>query len=284
MTPGHGKILRWSLIGVAVLVLAGASALLVWRVRSYSAQVAALARLEAENRALRAKSTQSANDLAELRRQLGLPVPASSGQDQYAQRRRLSEAAEARLEAVRLVGQLRDSLAAANSTIANLQGRIQELEAGTEKLTTDNRRLSAAENEVKERLAGTNRIVEAMQAELKGRSDRTTQLDIATRALRAENKTLGDRNRQLAQWHRELEDIDRRREMSLNTLLRRCREAADQFRMLTAKAAGSRDALANSGVDLDRLQNVVATAEDELRQLSGLNAQAQRLAHKMRER
>lgn len=282
MTSGRGRILHWSLAGIGVLVLAGAAVFLVRHVRIYSEQTGALARLETENRNLRAKSALSAAEVEDLRRQLGMPPPAAAGQDQDAHRRRLSEAAEARLEAVRLVGQLRESLSAANGTIASLQARMQDLEANTERLTAENRRLSNAEIEVKEKLAGANRIVEAMQAELKGRSDRTTQLDIANRALRGENQALGEKNRQMTQWYRELEEINRRREMSLSTLLRRCRDAADQFRMLAAKAENSRDALSNSGVDVSQLQNLVSMAEDELRQLSGLNAQAQRLVRKMR--
>jgi chromosome segregation ATPase len=274
------KFARWTVL----FLLAGvvASSVAVFRyARLYSNTAATLASLQSEGKVWRTTVEQLAAENDRLRRQLGMPpVQPADGQKLLQDRRQLEQATAARVEAARMLGKLEEGMTAASSKANALEGRNRELESGMEKLQADNQRLTASEADLKERLEGTNRIVEAMQAELKGRAERSTQLDIENRTLHDENRKLTAKSSLASNLMRDLDDINRRRDALLNQIQRRYRDLTDQFRML---AAGSdRDGLGSGGGDLSRLQHAVSLAEEDLRQLNALNAQASRAQHRTR--
>jgi chromosome segregation ATPase len=278
--PESHKFVRWTL----VLLLAGvvASSIALFRyARLYSDTAAALAKLQSESQGWRTTVDQLAAENDNLRRQLGMPpVHTGDGEKLLRDRRQLEQATAARLEATRMLEKLEAGLTAANGKANSLEARNRELESGIEKLNAESQRMLALEADLKERLAGTNRIVEAMQAELKGRAERTTQLDIENRTLREENRKLSERSAQASNLTRELDDINRRRDALLNQIQRRYRDLTDQYRMLGARP--DRDGLDSGGGDLSRLQHAVSLAEEDLRQLNALNSQAGRLQQRPR--
>jgi hypothetical protein len=76
-----------------------------------------------------------------------------------------------------------------------------------------------------------------------------------------------------------LEDLNRRREVLLNNMVRRYREVTDQYRTLSLRVQSRADQL---GLDpgageISRIQTSVQQAEEEFRQLNSLNAQAAKL-------
>ncbi len=80
----------------------------------------------------------------------------------------------------------------------------------------------------------------------------------------------------------DLENIFRRREMYLNNILRRYREITEQYRALSGVQDGrDRAATPLSSAEISRIQNSLALAEDDLKQLTALSAQAQRLQKKL---
>ena len=278
--PESHKFVRWTMF----LLLAGvvASSVAIFRyARLYSDAAAALANLQSESRGWRTTVDQLAAENDNLRRQLGMPpVNLGDGRKLLEDRRQLEQAAAARLEATRMLGKLEEGVTAANSKADALEARNRELESGMEKLNTESQRLLSSEADLKERLAGTNRIVEAMQAEVKGRAERITQLDIENRTLREDNRKLSDRSAQASNLTRDLDDINRRREALLNQIQRRYRDFTDQFRMLAARS--DREGPGSGGGDLSRLQHAVSLAEEDLRQLNALNSQAGRLQQRPR--
>jgi chromosome segregation ATPase len=278
--PESHKFVRWTLF----LLLAGvvASSVAIFRyARLYSDAAAALANLQSESQGWRTTVTQLAAENDNLRRQLGMPpVHLDDGQKPLQDHRQLVQATAARLEATRMLGKLEEGMTAANSKANSLEARNRELEGGMEKLNADSQRLLASEAEVKERLAGTHRIVEAMQVEMKGRTERTTQLDIENRTLREENRKLSERSAQASNRTRDLDDINRRRDALLNQIQRRYRDLTDQYRMLAARS--DRDGIGSGGGDLSRLQHAISLAEEDLSQLNALNSQASRLQQRTR--
>ena len=174
------------------------------------------------------------------------------------------------------------SLADANSTIARLQSRMDEAEAKIQNLTVDNRRLSGSETELTQNLAAANQAVDALQKELKSRSDRVTQIEIAYQKLRGQSGTDAQKLAQLQQLAAELQGIYQRREVYSNSILRRYKQINEQYRSMSGVMQAQRtDAPATGGADLARIQDSIAMAEEDLRQLDGLNAQALRIQKKM---
>lgn len=80
----------------------------------------------------------------------------------------------------------------------------------------------------------------------------------------------------------DLENIFRRREIYLNNILRRYREITEQYRARSGVQDGrGRAANPLSSAEISRIQNSLDLAEDDLKQLTALSAQAQRLQKKL---
>jgi hypothetical protein len=80
-----------------------------------------------------------------------------------------------------------------------------------------------------------------------------------------------------------MDELARRRETYLSNLLRKYRDVNDQLRSLSARLDRFRDSNSapSFSTDLPRLQSLVQGAEEDLRQVQSLDAQAQRLAQRL---
>ncbi len=247
-------------------VLALAGALAAWHISFVRRESARMATLEAENRELRARAEQAA------RRLQAPPQPQQPAPAIRAEPREMR--GEADIENTRLLIQLREKLAAANGSIHALDTRVRELEAAVEKAAEENRRLAASDADLKETLAATNRVLDAVRAELKGKDERLTHLMTTNTRLLEENRAQAGKVAAIPPLLRDLEELNRRREVYLNNLLRRYRDLTEQYRSL----AGRED----RPDELARIQNAVSMADEDLRQLSSLNAQAARLQQRLK--
>jgi len=254
--------------------LAAALAGVAWLLARSARQAAAIERLERENRQLAARVTgvpgapapRPAPEAAPSAPPMHHPpVPAID----------LGQAAQ--------VERLKASLAEANSGLAQLEARIQDFQVQVQKLTVDNQRLAASEADLNDNLSSANRLIDAQQRELKSKGDRVIQLEVANQKLRDDGAAASARLAQLAQISTELQELHRRRDNLLNGVLRRYREITDQYRAmagsLDSRAHGEAPAVA--ATDVARIQNSLSLAEDDLRQLNNLSAQALRLQKKM---
>jgi len=237
-----------------------------------------LAQLEAENRRLEAHS-------AELARQLeavppGAPPPAREPEAIPPPRPAAAPARGTQVEGQVIVS-LRENLGRANATLGELRNRIETLQVEVEKSAEESKRLAASEADLKEQWASTNRVLEAVQGELKTRTERTAHLEATAERLHQENRGIWERLNRVTQLSRELEDIHRRRETYLTSILRRYRELTEQYRVLVGRAERPGESAVPAGAELARIQSALAGAEEDLRQLTALNAQAARLQRKI---
>lgn len=188
-----------------------------------------------------------------------------------------------RLDAVRELVQLQARYATLQTSVTELHNRAGELEGTVERLTEENKRLLGAEADLKDQLASTQRVVKAMDAELKSKADRVAQLEASLRKYRDEAAGADRRLSQISEVVNELEDINRRRENYLTSLQRRYREITDQLRGLAMRLDTQRDSPSSAGItDVSRINTAVQSAEEDLRQITSLNAQAQRVARRLR--
>jgi chromosome segregation ATPase len=253
------------LAAVAAAAVFGGMA--VWQYRAGAAANQRAAMLESENRELRARSEQAPRESETVRQTA--PAP----EREAALPPRVVQGGE-NIEHARLLIQLREKLAAANQSVQQLDIRVRELEGAIEKVNEENKRLAASEAEVKESLTSTSRVLDALRAELKGKDERITSLMATNNQLLAENRKSAERVARLPGALTELEELNRRRETHVTNILRRYREIADQYRSVPSGA--------DQSAELARVNNAIQMAEEDVRQLGALNAQAARIQQRLR--
>ena len=266
---------RWNIIVAAITLLAAAVAL-VWLARVNRQQAARLAQLSAENGRLR----QRVEALTRQTAAGAQAVPPGPATEERAPARPTGHASNP--EDLAAIQHLTQSLADANAAVTRLQSQADEADARIQNLTVDNKRLSASEADLTENLAAANQAVDALQKELKSRSDHVTQIEIAYQKLRDQSGADAKKMAQVRQLAADLQEIYQRREVYLNSILRRYKQITEQYRSMSGVLDSQRtDAPAGGSADLARIQDSIAMAEDDLRQLTSLNAQALRLQKKM---
>ncbi|HZT28310.1 MAG TPA: hypothetical protein VFA33_00395 [Bryobacteraceae bacterium] len=270
----------WLMLLFAV-VLAAAAGTIIWQARTIGKQNFSLAQASAEKRQLRARAAELDRQLTAARAAAQAPV-AGGSPEAAAKSPAESAYAQAAVEAAKTIQTLQESLARDNASINDLQNNLLDLQGQVGKLTSENQRLSASESDLTDNLASARRLVDALQRELKSNSDRLTQTQITDQKLRQQATTDSQRISQLTQGIADLQDIYLRQEATLNRILRRYRELTDQYRTLSGMMDNRRtDVGGMSTIDVSRIQNSIALAEEDLRQFSSLTAQAQRIQRKL---
>ncbi len=181
---------------------------------------------------------------------------------------------------------LRESLAEANATVARLEARVAELEAQLEKVTADSKQSAANEETLTQNLAEATRTVESLQKETRNQSRKLAEMETANQRLREQTTQNAGAASQFAQLTAELQDVNRRRDVYVSSILRRYKDITDQYRALSVALDGRRDRQSAplGEAELSRIQNSIAMTEDDLRQINALNAQAARIVKKIPQR
>jgi len=241
--------------------------------RTATEQAQKLASLEKENSELRARVDRLNGELAKAR------AVAPRDDDSPAPAPRVQPIDKPNPEDNAVIRNLRGSLVEANTTIASLQAQVARLTDEQKSAMAVSKRLEEAHSDLRTKLEAAEKAVDTANREVRKKDDRISQLIEAARSARED---ANQRSRRLAELNRltqQMEDLERRREDSSDTLLSRYREVTEQYRAL----AGAIDGQQPSGggvsrsLDLSRIQQTIASAEEELRQLRSLNSQAQRL-------
>lgn len=219
---------------------------------------------------------QALHNLHEALRQLNVqkapvapagPTPAGDQREALAQR-------EATIE------QLNLDLSQARTTIGELQTQLSNSTDEREKAVASlNERYGKEKDGWQSRLDTLQQELDSAQAELQSSRERITALEAANAKLKSDNKEGTTRAAELDRVAADLRDLDRRRDAYLTSILRRYRDITSQFRAVSGMLDSGRDP--NSGTfssgALTRIQNAISQADDDLRQLSELNAQARQL-------
>lgn len=265
---------RWILLVTTLAIAAAATA--VWQVRANRKQADRLAVLTKQAERLRRQVDDLTRTAAAP---AGAPAPAPAVESPNTPR---TAKPGINPEDVIAMQRLKLSLADANASITRLENRADEAEAQLQDLRIENKRLTGSEADLKENLAAANQTVDALQKELKSNHDRVTQVEIAYQKLRDQSGGDAQKIAQLQQLSAELQDIHQRQEVYLNGILRRYRQITEQYRSMSGVLQAQRtDAPAAGSADLARIQDSIAMAEEDLRQLNNLNAQARLIQKKM---
>lgn len=272
----------------AVMLLAVATAVfLIWSLWLLNQNRLLLAQASSQAAAAKALETRAvaaeADNIA-LRQKLaaeGIEAPAPSGVSSSS----LRAAETARAETVRAMADLQKRYDALQSQFQSLQLAKSELESTIESVRSERRRLSASESELKDALASSRRVVEAMESEMKTKNERIASMESELRRVRDSIAADNRRSTQVGAILGSFEDLNRRRENTLTSLQRRFRDLTDAYRALALRLDTQRDSqtpLQITSSEVSRITSAVQSAEDELRQLSTLNAESQRLTQRLR--
>ena len=236
-------------------------------------------RLAADQRQ-RDADLQSLRQLRESLRQPGAKeIPAGTGEQnpggEY-------QAALARHEAtiVRLDRELSEAQANATDLQAELLNSNDEHEKA---MASASERHRKEQEDLQSQLDTMKQELDSAQAESQASRQRTSALEADNAKLR--NASIGgsasapDFGRVVAG----LQELNRRREAYLTSIMRRYRDITSQFRAMSGMLDSSRDpnSGAFSGPALTRIQDAVSFADDDFRQLNELNAQARELEKKL---
>lgn len=275
--PFRTYFIIWFGIPLLVLMLVVAGGSLFWEVR-------AIARLRDQVASLSRENAQLLRRVDDLTRAQPVAPPELPSATAGRAPRPVTDAAtaEALSTAEQQVRQLHDSLAASNAEAAHLHAKIADLESHAESAAEENRRLSTAVEERRKNLEDADQTMETLRAQLNVNSARLADVENLNARLKEEVAAGRQSSAQVQQTVADLAGIYRRREMYLNNILRRYKEITEQYRAMAGVRDG-RDPQASplSSPDLSRIQNAIALTDEDLKQITALNAQAERLQKKL---
>jgi chromosome segregation ATPase len=229
-----------------------------------------LARLEARQQQMQSPATQPAATT---------PVPEAGPPRPQPAATTLAPPANdaARQELIKLVDAKQRQLDAAGAAIQDLQHKMAQMDAEVSRLKEEGAAMQTAEKDLRERLDSASKLAEVLQAEMKSRDARLAQLQGSNKdLLRRSEDSARKLDRLMTLWE-EVNDLNRRRDTYLTSILRRYREVSDFYRTLALRVDSPREGTTPVNADLSRLQNAITLADEDLRQLRSLNTQAERL-------
>jgi len=275
--PAKTRILVWYGIPVFIIMIVAAGSGLVWEART-------ILRLQDNIAALSRENGQLLRRVDDLTRAQAAPaseppsIPATSAPRVVAD----PAASEALSAAEQQLRRLHDSLAQSSAEATRLQGKVSDLESRVETEAETNRRLSAALEEERKNLADASQALETLRAQWKAGGARLADLESLNAKLKEEAAAGRQSSSQTQQTLSDLQNIFHRREMYLSSILRRYKEITEQYRAMSGVRDGrDRDAAPLNSAEVSRIQNSIALAEEDLKQISALNAQAERLQKKL---
>jgi chromosome segregation ATPase len=135
-------------------------------------------------------------------------------------------------------------------------------------------------------IADLQKQLDAATTESQIARQRASALETENSKLRSESTAGTARSSDFTQTIASLEDLTRRREIYMTSILRRYRDITSEFRNMSSVLDTSRDPNSNvcSGATLTRIQNAVNLTEDDLQQLNDLNARAQKLEKQLQKK
>ncbi len=232
----------------------------------------------------RAADLQSLRQLQEVLRQRGLqkapaeaesPAPPGDFQAALAQRNATIEG-------------LNHELSEAQANILGLQAQLADSNEEREKaLASANELQQKEKQDWQNQLNALKQDLESAQDELQGSRQRLAALEADNAKLKNDNSVTSGRAAEFSRVVAQLQDLDSRRDAHLTSIMRRYRDITSQFRAMSGMLGSSRDSSSSSPFSdaaLTSIQSAVSSADDDLRQLGELNAQARQLEKRLAKR
>ena len=251
------------------------------------ALVASLGLILRLSRRLAALERQRAADLQSLR------------QLQEALRQRELQKTPTEAESPTPTGDYQAALARGNATIEQLNRRLSEAQADImglqaqllnsseereKALASADERHQKEQADLQSQLDTLKQDLESAQAELQASRQRVAALEADNAKLKTDSSAGAARTAEMVRVVADLQDLDSRRDAYLTSIMRHYRDITSQFHAMSGMLGSTRDSNSTSPFSdtaLTRIQNAVSAADEDLRQLTELNAQARQLEKKL---
>jgi chromosome segregation ATPase len=179
-----------------------------------------------------------------------------------------------------VIERLDRELAESRSTITNLQSQLSASnDQNAKAVASAEERLQKQQADSQAQLDDLQKKLDAAQAELDIIHQRLAVVEADNAEMRTDSNVSATRAADVARIIASLQDMDRRREVYLTSILRRYRDITGEFRAMTGMLDTTRDPNSGAcgGAALSRIQSAVTSAEDDLHQVSELDARSQKL-------
>jgi chromosome segregation ATPase len=182
------------------------------------------------------------------------------------------------------IERLNQELSEARANIQDLQAQLSSSnDEHAQALASANERHQKEQEDWQSQLDALKQELDSAQAELQGSRQRLANVEADNAKLKNDISADSARAADFARLVAQLQDLDSRRDAHLTSIMRRYRDITSQFRAMSGMLGSSRDPNSSplSDAALTRIQNDVSAADDDLRQLNELNAQASKLEKKL---
>lgn len=180
---------------------------------------------------------------------------------------------------LKTIDELREQLNEQAKALSAARDAVARADAATAAEEAEGKKLKARLEELRDDAAAARRLGEALQAELRAKSDRLVKVETSEKLMQERLARAEAAAAKAAEPSKEIEDLNRRRDAFLTSLLRRYREVSDLYRNFTLNAqTRETPGGALQAGDLSRIQTAIQQAEEDLRQLQTLNARMAQLA------
>ncbi|HXW15730.1 MAG TPA: hypothetical protein VEN79_14575, partial [Terriglobia bacterium] len=179
-----------------------------------------------------------------------------------------------------VIERLDRELAESRSTITDLQTQLSASNDQNAKAAASaEERLQTQQADSQAQLDDLQKKLDAVQAESDIVHQRLAVVESDNAQMKTNTAASAARAADVARIVASLQDIDRRRDVYLTSILRRYSDIASEFRAMSGIMDTSHDQSpgACNGAALSRIQSAVTSAEDDLRQMSDLDARSQKL-------
>ncbi len=231
----------------------------------------------------RIADAQSLRSLQESLRQKGMTaVTPETAEENLAAN---DHAGIAKREAV--IARLDHDLAEARGNVTDLQSRLSAANDQIAKAQASaDDRLQKQQSDSQAQMQDLQKKLDAALAASDIARQRAAVLEADNAQLKTDTSAVSTRAADVAHIISGLQDLERRRDVYLTSILRRYRDITDEFRAMSGIMDTSHDAgsSACSGAALSRIQSAVTSAEDDMRQLSDLNARSQKLEKQLQKK
>jgi chromosome segregation ATPase len=184
----------------------------------------------------------------------------------------------AKREAV--IERLDRELAETQATLTDLQSQLSAAnEQNAQALAAAQQQLQKQQADSQAQLEDLQKKLDAALAQADIARQRVAVLEADNTKLKSDTAAVTTKAADVSRILTSLQDLDRRREGYLTSILRRYRDITGEFHAMSSMLDTSHDSgsSACSGAALSRIQNAVTSAEDDMRQISELNARTQKL-------
>jgi len=193
--------------------------------------------------------------------------------------------ATSRQALLQIIEEREKQLTSAEGMLRDMQSRLQEMTTKLEQLQDQQAKLQASEAQLRERVDSLTQQAAGQEAAVKSKEVRLAEVEQSNQELRKKSDDSGRRLARLQQLAESFDELARRREAYLTNILGRYREATDLFRAVSVRLEQPRDSSVPliGASDVSRIQNAISLAEEDMRQLRGLNTRAATLQKDLKE-